>query len=86
MQVQARRVKVWQGIGKEGHGMERCKACNGTINDPPALACSNRLYHRAPTMMRHWVTRYDPDDGEPFGELCACEIGHDHNGLGNMIG
>lgn len=30
----------------------------------------------------HWLTRYDPDDGEPYGELCDCEIGEDHDGAG----
>lgn len=29
---------------------------------------------------RHWVTRYDPDDGEPYGSVCDCEIGEDHDG------
>jgi hypothetical protein len=28
----------------------------------------------------HWLTRYDPDDGEPYGEVCSCSIGEDHDG------
>lgn len=31
------------------------------------------------TRVVHWLTRYDPDDGEPYGELCDCAIGEDHN-------
>jgi hypothetical protein len=26
---------------------------------------------------RHWLIVWD-DDGEPYGELCWCEIGEDH--------
>jgi hypothetical protein len=26
----------------------------------------------------HWLTRFDPDDGEPYGAVCDCEIGVDH--------
>jgi hypothetical protein len=26
----------------------------------------------------HWLTRYDADDGEPYGDVCDCEIGKDH--------
>ncbi len=33
----------------------------------------------------HWVTRFDPDDGEPYGEICDCDIGADHDGKGNLI-
>lgn len=29
-------------------------------------------------MSAHWLIRYDPDDGEPYGEVCDCEIGEDH--------
>lgn len=29
--------------------------------------------------MTHWMTRYDPDDGEPYGELCDCAIDEDHD-------
>lgn len=32
----------------------------------------------------HWLTRYDPD-GEPYGELCHCEIGDDHDMAGNKM-
>jgi hypothetical protein len=28
----------------------------------------------------HWLTRYDPDDGEPYGTVCRCSIGRDHDG------
>ena len=27
----------------------------------------------------HWLTRFDPDDGEPYGTLCWCTIGEDHD-------
>jgi len=30
----------------------------------------------------HWLTRWDPDDGEPYGTLCDCSIGVDHDGEG----
>lgn len=66
--------------------MDRCESCAGTLWDLPTAACNNRLYHRAPTRERHWLTRYDPDDGEPYGELCPCEIGANHDGLGNLTG
>ncbi|MGH3836928.1 MAG: hypothetical protein ACRDSF_14710 [Pseudonocardiaceae bacterium] len=33
---------------------------------------------------RHWLTRYDPDDGEPYGEFCECPIGANHDGSGNL--
>lgn len=29
--------------------------------------------------MTHWVTHYDEIDDEPFGEVCECVIGVDHN-------
>ncbi len=32
----------------------------------------------------HWLTKYDPDDGEPYGITCRCAIGADHNGAGNI--
>lgn len=66
--------------------MDRCHSCDGTTYDLPLVACANRLFHRAPVGMRHWVTRFDPDDGTPYGELCDCEINADHDGLGNLIG
>jgi hypothetical protein len=28
--------------------------------------------------MSHWLTRFDPDDGEPYGTVCFCPIGRDH--------
>jgi hypothetical protein len=27
---------------------------------------------------QHWLTRFDPADGEPYGELCSCPHGEDH--------
>lgn len=36
--------------------------------------------------MTHWRCTYDPDDGEPIGEACDCEIGDDHNGKGEPAG
>ena len=36
-------------------------------------------------MNYHWLTRYDPDDGEPYGIVCECEIGRDHNGQGEPL-
>lgn len=26
----------------------------------------------------HWVTFFDPESGEAFGEACRCELGDDH--------
>ena len=40
---------------------------------------------RPMTPMAHWLTTFDPDDGEPIGEGCNCEIGDDHDGKGNLI-
>lgn len=37
-------------------------------------------------MTGHWLTRYDLDDGEPYGEVCHCEIGEDHDGTGEPNG
>jgi len=34
----------------------------------------------------HWLTLYDEDDGEPYGETCYCEIGKDHDGTGEIWG
>ena len=31
----------------------------------------------------HWLTRWDPDSGEPYGTVCDCEINEDHNGSGD---
>jgi hypothetical protein len=33
----------------------------------------------------HWLTRYDPDDGEPYGTVCSCDIGADHDGSGRLM-
>jgi hypothetical protein len=30
----------------------------------------------------HWLTLFDPQDGEPYGETCNCPIGRDHDGYG----
>ncbi|MCW2901753.1 MAG: hypothetical protein JWO67_4018 [Streptosporangiaceae bacterium] len=36
-------------------------------------------------MSLHWLTRYDPEDGEPYGQTCDCEIGVDHDGDGDPM-
>jgi hypothetical protein len=33
----------------------------------------------------HRLTRYDSDDGEPYGELCHWEIRDDHDAAGNPM-
>jgi hypothetical protein len=35
-------------------------------------------------MSAHWLTLYDPADGQPYGQVCDCEIGVDHDGAGNF--
>ncbi len=35
--------------------------------------------------MTHWKTTFDPDDGEPIGSLCYCDIDGDHDGKGNIM-
>jgi hypothetical protein len=35
--------------------------------------------------VKHWLIRYDPDDGEPYGTVCDCDIGEDHDGDGNPV-
>lgn len=35
--------------------------------------------------MTHWKTTFDPDDGEPAGELCHCDIDQDHDGRGSPM-
>lgn len=35
--------------------------------------------------MTHWLTLYDERDGEPYGVVCACTLGEDHDGYGNLI-
>lgn len=35
--------------------------------------------------MTHWLTRWDPGDGEPYGTLCYCAIDADHDGDGNVM-
>ena len=42
--------------------------------------CTNA---KSPTRwLTDWLIRYDPDDGEPYGEICDCEIGDDHDATG----
>ena len=42
--------------------------------------CTNA---KSPTRwLTDWLIRYDPDDGEPYGEVCDCEIGDDHDATG----
>lgn len=48
------------------------------------MSDSGRPADPVDTPERHWLTRYDPDDGEPYGELCDCEIGEDHDGTGEV--
>ena len=38
-----------------------------------------------PLPASHWLTRWDPEDGEPYGTICDCEIGEDHDGAGNPV-
>ena len=33
--------------------------------------------------MTHWLTQWDPDDGEPYGTVCDCDIDQDHDGNGD---
>lgn len=35
--------------------------------------------------MTHWLTTFDPEDGEPSGSLCHCDIDDDHDGSGNVM-
>ena len=32
----------------------------------------------------HWLTKFDPEDGVPYGEDCDCEIGKDHYADGQL--
>jgi len=34
---------------------------------------------------QHWLTLFDPDDGEPYEIPCTCSIGEDHDGKGNLM-
>jgi hypothetical protein len=36
--------------------------------------------------MTHWKTTFDPNDGEPIGTLCHCDIDDDHDGAGEPMG
>lgn len=31
-------------------------------------------------VVSHWLTRFDPDDGEPYGSICDCVLDRDHTG------
>jgi hypothetical protein len=31
----------------------------------------------------HWLIRYDPEDGQPYGTTCRCELGADHDAADN---
>ena len=35
-------------------------------------------------MALHWLTRFD-EDGEPYGQVCDCEIGADHLSNGDLF-
>lgn len=35
--------------------------------------------------MTHWLTTFDPGDGEPIGTICECEIDADHDGYGDAM-
>ena len=35
--------------------------------------------------MTHWKTMFDPDDGQPTGTPCHCDIDDDHDGKGNVM-
>lgn len=28
--------------------------------------------------MRHWMSKWDPDSGDTYGELCDCGLDEDH--------
>jgi hypothetical protein len=32
--------------------------------------------------MTHWLTLFDPSDGEPYGVICDCPLDIDHDGTG----
>jgi hypothetical protein len=34
---------------------------------------------------QHWLTLFDPADGEPYGVVCDCEISEDHDGNGGLM-
>lgn len=36
------------------------------------------------TAQQHWLTKFDPDDGQPYGQICECEIGKHHYGNGDL--
>ena len=44
----------------------------------PALVDELEVRIRQEATGRHWLTRFDPADGAPYGELCSCPHGDDH--------
>lgn len=38
----------------------------------------------AGTDVSHWLTRWDTDTGEPYGQVCQCAIGQDHDGSSQL--
>ncbi len=36
-------------------------------------------------MALHRLILYDEANGKPYGEICGCEIGVDHDGDGNLM-
>lgn len=40
-----------------------------------------------PDLKRHWCTQYDPADGQPYGAVCFCSIGEDHDlaAMANLV-
>lgn len=37
-------------------------------------------------MSTHWLTTYNPRNGDPIGSVCDCPIGDDHDGDGELDG
>ncbi len=51
-----------------------------TTGEPDSVTAGNEC-----SRIAHWLTRYDPDDGEPYGEICRCAIGDDHDAAGGVM-
>ena len=47
-----------------------------------SCSCTNAKSPTSSRWLTDWLIRYDPDDGEPYGEVCDCEIGEDHDATG----
>ena len=47
-----------------------------------SCSCTNAKSPTSSRWLTDWLIRYDPDDGEPYGEVCDCEIGDDHYATG----